>query len=228
MKIISFASSKGGAGKSTSCATLACYFADAKSQRVRIIDADRNASLRGWAERFPRPNIDLIWTEPESFTDALSDALGMDDADYLFLDVPGAAKEVLGEAIGASDLVVIPAQLSAFDLEEAAKIVKKVKSTNLAHKRSARFQSVADIRYKILFTMVDHLGSNFERFLQDDVKNKSIPVFSSVLMRRIQYKEMFATPDAPHQHPKPTPEITALAQEIEAIFAEPQAERAAS
>ena len=47
MPTIAFASSKGGAGKTTSAFILACEFAE-RGNKVTIIDADPNHPIVGW------------------------------------------------------------------------------------------------------------------------------------------------------------------------------------
>ncbi len=51
--ILTFASSKGGVGKSTTCAAIASALA-MDGERVLLIDLDQNRTLQRWSKKSPK------------------------------------------------------------------------------------------------------------------------------------------------------------------------------
>ena len=64
--IITFASSKGGVGKSTTCAAIASALA-LGGARVLLIDLDQNRTLERWSRKAPIIGLTVAATEPNKF-----------------------------------------------------------------------------------------------------------------------------------------------------------------
>ena len=64
--IITFASSKGGVGKSTTCAAIASALA-LEGARVLLIDLDQNRTLDRWARKAPIDGLTVSAVEPQKF-----------------------------------------------------------------------------------------------------------------------------------------------------------------
>mgnify|MGYP003652305294 FL=1 len=90
MSIITFASSKGGAGKTTSAIVLAITLAN--RGRVCVIDADPAARLKAWADKADLPeNITvLVCTREREIHDMIARA--DKEHDYVIVDLEGAAR----------------------------------------------------------------------------------------------------------------------------------------
>ena len=131
MPVIAFASPKGGAGKTTSSLILATSLV-AHTQnpnfRVVIIDGDNNHPHIDWAnanaDTLNRPRNLEIMAAP-------SEAMIMDEikaakarANFVLVDLEGAATALLTYAITLADFVVVPLQGSKLDGTQARKIVK--------------------------------------------------------------------------------------------------------
>jgi chromosome partitioning protein len=113
MNVVTLASRKGGAGKSTLTAHLAA-FAHKLGHRCLIVDADPQGSLTLWhsmrADRLPAlksaaRGIDRVVTFAQ-----------LEGCEWVFIDTAPTMWVVVQEAIRAATLVVIPARPGFFDL----------------------------------------------------------------------------------------------------------------
>jgi chromosome partitioning protein len=114
LKTIAFVSQKGGSGKSTLCINLAVAAAQSGSA-VAIVELDRQASVRHWA--------DVRGREPPEAASAEASEIGATLArlaerrhDYAFIDTPGAIGPEMLAAIRAADLCVVPSRPTPADL----------------------------------------------------------------------------------------------------------------
>ena len=96
--IIVFASSKGGVGKSTTCAALGAFLAG-RGERVHVMDLDQNQTLAVWAERGRIENLDVAAVPPKDFTERFR-AAGQGGYDHIFIDLAGMREITLMKAIG--------------------------------------------------------------------------------------------------------------------------------
>jgi chromosome partitioning protein len=127
MDIITLASRKGGAGKSTLTAQLAAQ-AQSQGKRVLIIDADPQGSLKLWHSL--RPDILPKLVTPERGIDrALAFAM-IEGFDTVFIDTAPSMWVVVQEAIKNSTLVLIPARPGFFDLDAVRETVKVARERN--------------------------------------------------------------------------------------------------
>ena len=120
MKIVTMASRKGGAGKSTLTAHLAslCHRA---GRRTVVIDADPQGSLTLWHSLRPDRQPDL-----RSGARGIERALAMtvvDGYEWAFIDTAASMWVVAQEAIRAATMVLIPARPGFFDLNAVRETV---------------------------------------------------------------------------------------------------------
>ena len=106
MPVISFATSKGGAGKTTSAIVLGTELAE--GTQVIMIDADPAKRLTRWSTLAMLPkSLRVITSQGERFIqDEISDA--QSKATFVLIDLEGSASRLTSFAIAESDLVVIP------------------------------------------------------------------------------------------------------------------------
>ena len=106
MAVITYASVKGGAGKTTSAiitATTLC-----RNHKVVIIDADPAHRVMNWAEKGDLPvRLEVVASRGEKHIHDEIDA-AKKRADYVLIDLEGAATRLNAFAMGESDLVIIP------------------------------------------------------------------------------------------------------------------------
>src|SRR5882672_6579008 len=121
MNVITVASRKGGAGKTTLTAHLAA-FAHSQGHRCLVIDADPQGSLalcNGLRSGQALP----LMTAERGIDRSLALAM-VGGADWVFIDTAPTMWVVVQEAIRAATLVVIPARPGFFDLNAVRETVK--------------------------------------------------------------------------------------------------------
>ena len=127
MHVITLASRKGGAGKSTLTAQLAAQ-AHARGKRVLVIDADPQGSLKLWHSLRPQALPKLL--TPERGIDRVLAFAMIEGTDYVFIDTAPTMWVVVQEAIRAATLVLIPARPGFFDLDAVRETVKTARERN--------------------------------------------------------------------------------------------------
>jgi chromosome partitioning protein len=125
MPTIVFASSKGGAGKTTATIILASELAR-QGASVTLIDADPNQHTAKWAKKDGCPsNITLIENaSEESIIDDIEEA--ETKTAFVLVDLEGTASMAVASAISRADLVITLCQGSQDDADEAAKTIKLI------------------------------------------------------------------------------------------------------
>src|SRR3954466_5264459 len=106
MPTISFASSKGGAGKSTSAVLLATELAS-RGGSVTIIDADPNQPVSRWSRKPGRPEELKVISEvtEETLIDEIDEAASR--TTFVIVDLEGTASLLVAQAMSRADLVII-------------------------------------------------------------------------------------------------------------------------
>src|SRR3954447_8478331 len=113
MKVIVFASRKGGAGKSALAAHLAAQV-HKPSRPCLLIDADPQGSLTLWHK--------LRGTEEPPIKSAVNSVSGIvaaakrDGIEWVFIDTPPNMSAVVEDAIKNATMVIIPARPGVFDV----------------------------------------------------------------------------------------------------------------
>lgn len=184
MTVISFVSSKGGVGKTTSAVLLAGELA-AAGRNVRLIDADPNRPLEAWSRLRPLPDALRISLDDsaETIIDTIEDARAA--ADFVIVDLEGTATDRVGFAVARSDLVLIPLQSSILDAAEAAKSVKLVRQMWRVANR--------EIPYRLFFTRVPPaIRERTARDIERQFSDASIPVLPVSLIDRAAYRALFS------------------------------------
>ena len=127
MNVITLASRKGGAGKSTLTAQLAAQ-CHAAGKRTLIIDADPQGSLSLW-HSLRRDGQPKLVTPERGLDRALAFAM-IEGTDYVFIDTAPTMWVVVQEAIRAATLVLIPARPGFLDLAAVRETVKTARERN--------------------------------------------------------------------------------------------------
>lgn len=123
MAVISFMTTKGGGGKTTSAIILASVLAE-QGATVCMIDADPNQPLVDWIKTAEHP--DTLSVIGEVHEDNIIETIEEQSAKNMFVivDLEGSANLSTGYALTQSDLILIPLQPSKLDANEAAKTLK--------------------------------------------------------------------------------------------------------
>jgi chromosome partitioning protein len=127
MNIITMASRKGGAGKSTLTAHLAALCHQA-GHRTVVIDADPQGSLTLWHSLRPDRQPDLR-SGARGIERALAHAM-VEGYEWAFIDTAASMWVVAQEAIRAATMVLIPARPGFFDLNAVRETVAAARERN--------------------------------------------------------------------------------------------------
>ena len=133
MPVISFASSKGGAGKTTSAIVLGTELAEGAS--VIMIDADPAQRLLRWSTLSPLPpNLHVVASGGErTIQTEIDDAKSR--AAFVLIDLEGSASRLTSFAIAESDLVIIPSGEEQQDADAAIDTLAEIKMEGRARRR---------------------------------------------------------------------------------------------
>ena len=127
MPVIAFANPKGGAGKTTSALLLASELA-ARGARVTIIDADPERWISQWGALPGRPDTMIIIGDVTEDTIVDQIEAAASTTQFVVVDLEGTASLMVANAIGMSDLVIIPTQGASMDAKGAAKTIKLIRN----------------------------------------------------------------------------------------------------
>jgi chromosome partitioning protein len=127
MNVITMASRKGGAGKSTLTAHLAAY-CHQSGNRCTIIDADPQGSLTLW-HSLRRGGEPQLRNGARGIDRALAMAM-VEGYQWAFIDTAASMWVVAQEAIRAATLVAIPARPGFFDLNAVRETVAAARERN--------------------------------------------------------------------------------------------------
>ncbi|MFM9942144.1 MAG: ParA family protein, partial [Hyphomicrobiaceae bacterium] len=117
--IISFASPKGGVGKSSACLAIAGALA-ARQYPVHIMDLDQNCTIADWYDehRPPIANLTVERTAEADFMARLK-TLYHQRTGFILVDVAGVLTDVMIQAATIAHLTITPAKLSGSDVKKA-------------------------------------------------------------------------------------------------------------
>lgn len=183
MPVVSFANPKGGAGKTTSALLLAGELA-AKGAHVTVIDADPERWISQWGKMPGKPaNIDIIADVTEdSIVDVIERAAAR--TQFVIVDLEGTASLMVANAIGMSDLVIIPAQGASMDAKGAAKTIRLIRNQERLSRRQ--------IAHSILLTRTSAaVTSRALRNVREQLDRASIDVFSTSIVERAAFRDIF-------------------------------------
>lgn len=183
MPIISFASPKGGVGKSTSALILATELA-AQGAEVSIIDADPNEVLVEWSRLEDVPGITVHGgITDESILDTIYDEA--DRVPFVIVDLEGSKNLKMARAVGNSDFVVVPMKGSHVDALRAAEAISLIRTEERSVRRS--------IPYAALFTQANAaIVTRDQRAVQEQLEGQGTPIFQTKIIERAAYRALFA------------------------------------
>jgi chromosome partitioning protein len=184
MPTIVFASSKGGAGKSTSAVLLATELAESGAG-VTIIDADPNKPVSRWGRRPGKPkNLTVIDDVTEQTVIRTIDQEARRAA-FVIVDLEGTASKMVVYAMSRADLVIIPTQASLLDAVEAGAAVQEVKRQEEAFR--------IRIRASVLYTRTSAaIRTRTLASIEDEFRENDVPVFRTRIHEREAYRSLFS------------------------------------
>lgn len=184
MPIIVFASPKGGVGKTTAAVILATQIAG-KGAGVTLVDGDPRRRIVRWREKGTAP--DTLRIIADVTEDTIIDVIekGAEETPFVIVDLEGTASMMVGYAISRADLVLIPAQGSQMDAEEAVDAIRLVRQQERAFRRQ--------IPYAVLLTKTSAaIRSRTLRHIVDQLDQAGVPRLRTELIERDAFKAIFS------------------------------------
>lgn len=218
--IITFASSKGGVGKSTSCAALAGAYAKA-GLRVHVIDLDGNKTVSRWLgdDRLRPDNLTISAPDPQLLTEHLQETARHYAPDMILIDIAGSYEQALTIAIARAHLTIIPASTTEADIFEATRVARHIDTV------FAAFGKIP--LYRVLMTRVAPLVTHAQAHGFKEVARLKLPRLHSIIAARAAYEEIGLSGRPPHlaDPGRPTTakaiaELDVLRAEIDALLAD--------
>jgi chromosome partitioning protein len=214
--VIAFASSKGGPGKTTTAIALGTEFALA-GHEVTFLDADPNGHLESWGQLHERTRVRVVGgVTEETILEEIRSAA--DRSAFVLVDLEGTANNALTYAVSKADLVVVPAQPSRMDLQEAFRAAALVNRAAVIVERP--------IRYRILLSKMPVLPTRAGRHAREQIEREGLPVFRTELLERTAFREMSFHGQSPSEidpASNAAENVRALAREIIELLNTPSA-----
>lgn len=179
MAVLSMCSSKGGSGKTT-IAQLIIGVMRQRGYSVAAIDGDVNQTLSTWLKTFAKLDVDCRTIDDEN--DMIEQAQELEQKhDVVVIDTAGARNQATLYAIGVSDLVLIPVQLSSANVIEAVKTYRTVENAAKLVKR--------EVPGRVVFT--DYTPkTNIAKHIKNEVKDVGLPAMKTKLHRLVAFQEL--------------------------------------
>ena len=201
--IVSLASTKGGVGKTTLAYVLATEVARRLAHatsagpagdgalpsgspwrgRVTCIDADPNRTLAQVLHLTRDPLITCVESDSERLLGDLRRAQA--EADLVVIDLEGTANQAMLYAAGKSDLVLVPAQPSRFDVVEAVKTIGVV--------RKAADLVGRDIAHRVVLSRTPVLRQRVADHSRTQFLRAELPLLPVELVQRAAFQSMTYT-----------------------------------
>lgn len=179
MSIITMATTKGGAGKTT-VAQMIIGAVHNMGYSIGVVDTDENQTLSNWLGNNSNMAIDYRVVLEEAKVADVAQKMNRKH-DLVIIDTPGAQSQATVFAIGCADLVIVPLQLSKADVIQAERTYKLVSST--AHMTSRKIPA------RLLFT--DYTPkTKIAKKVRSRVKEMDLPTFNTRLHHLVAYKEL--------------------------------------
>ena len=176
--IITVATQKGGAGKTTVTRILSTHLA-ANGLKVAVVDADPNKGFTEWAGLYAGPAITFRF-EPDEKKLANLPADLAETHDVVLVDTEGFGSRSMLVAIGAADAVLIPCMPDRGAVREADQTAEWVRNLSKSTRR--------EIPYRVVMAAYDGRRAA-DRHAMDQAKGAmALPVLETFLSDRTAYQ----------------------------------------
>jgi len=186
--ITSFASTKGGVGKTSLVMALTTELRR-RGQSVLLLDCDPNRHLAEWARRRRDTGVTVV----EEITEANVRQMVQEYAgrhDHTLIDLAGFGNLTMLYAFSVSDGVLIPSQQSFMDIKEAVRTFKVV-ADSIGVLKHTPVSSVVIVRTQAA------IESRVDRHARNLLSEHGVPTFRTELIERSLIKEMSYTGQGP-------------------------------
>ncbi len=190
LPIITLAQTKGGSGKTTTAEVLIAEFAQ-RGLSVAAIDLDPNRPLGRFTARAPELSGVQIAVPNDNarVSDIIADLSRR--FDVVIIDLMGAATPDMMVAIGFSDLVLVPSQLSEPDVRCGIETWRMIQEVERLGRR--------EIAKAVLFTRTSPaLRTRAQEHARRQYEKVGVRVLETEFMERVVFKEMTFNGAAPN------------------------------
>lgn len=183
MPVIVMASSKGGAGKSTTALVLAQAL-ETLGATVTIIDADPNRPQVKWRSGKSASTVEVVGEITESnIIQVIREYTKR--RQFVIVDLEGTANRLVSRAITQANLVLIPLQASALDSNEASKAVSLIREEE-------EMVDGRTIPFRVIMTRTNPLiTSKIEKEIYRTLDDVEVPLMNTRVHERQAYKAIF-------------------------------------
>ena len=202
--ILTVASTKGGAGKTTIIMALAGALA-AEGLHVAVVDADPNRAYASWAsEAYEGVKIEV---RAEADETRLADAIDelAPKADIVLIDTAGFGNRAALLAIAAADAVLVPCTPSRADIEQAAKTLQLIEGAARAARRAIPARVVPS-RVKVTTAVSKHAMAELDA--------AELPRTAAMVSDRVAFAEMTFSGRVPPAGTDAGQEVSNLIREL--------------
>lgn len=183
MAVITFANTKGGAGKTTAALLLTTELLH-RNYRVCVIDADPQRWFSKWYEGaalMPRLSVETYVSAP-TLQKIVHERRSQ--WDFVIVDLPGIQSPLLASAVGLSDHVLIPIQGSSMDAQGGAQVLDLLRY--LDRKAGIR------IPHSVVLSRVNPaITTRSMQAVQRLLHEQQISVLDTPIAERAAFREMF-------------------------------------
>lgn len=210
--IMTFASPKGGVGKSTSCLAIAGALTSL-GYPVHIMDLDQTKTLWSWYSQH-KPDIPNLTVEHVVETDfgPRLKTLYHERQGFILVDAAGALTDAMVHAATIAHLTITPTKLSKPDVEQATNLHYKILEVGKAVGKG--------ITHRILVNEVASLLPSYQQYTLDQIETGPLKRFQTLMHVRAPYAEALLTGQPPHYADKSRPPVQKTIAEINALLAE--------
>lgn len=183
MPVITFANTKGGAGKTTAALILATELAR-HGARVTILDADPQHWISHWHDISGKiANVDVIsYVTMASIQGHINE--NKSKTDYFIIDLAGARNTLMATAIGLSDHVMIPIQGCAMDAKGGAQVLELL--------GYLKEKAGVDIPHSVVLTRVNSLVTTRAlQVVKQLLAQRAVHVLETPIIERSAFRDIF-------------------------------------
>lgn len=188
-KVLTLATSKGGAGKSTLVRNLAAYWINI-GFRVAVIDADPQGSIINRpASEGTLAKLVILPNPEESVSNTVEEI--SNNFDYILIDTGGFRNKTTVMALLACQYALIPLKPSSDDFVAAVETCSLIKELNRTPERIK-----SPIKYRMIITMSQQ-GTIIARHVRLELQKGGFLVLTSEMYHRVAYPETAITGTSP-------------------------------
>lgn len=183
MPVMTFANTKGGAGKTTALLIVASELVS-RGHKVTIVDADPRGWISRWNDISPAdPLLTVCYDVDENLIEPVV-AKAKKQSDYVLIDLASSHDALLAKAIGLADHVLIPVQGCAMDAAGGAEVLDLLNELQTRCNVEIAHSVVLSRVNAAVTTRALHAARTF-------LQNRSIPVLETPIVERAAYRDVF-------------------------------------